>query len=62
MEDTHGNEIVKDHREKQEWKTCQHKGHPTTPHVCPLQAEGNDNFENYCTCCSSCTHNCADDL
>lgn len=63
MEDTHGNEIVKDHGKKQEWQTCRHNTHPhTRPHVCPLQAEGNDNFADYCICCTSCTHNCADDL
>lgn len=62
MEDTHGNEIVEDDRKKQEWKTCRHQGHTTAPHHCPLQAEINDNFNPYCTCCPSCIRGCANYL
>ena len=32
------------------------------PHTCPFAEEINGNTESLCTCCSSCTHDCAMDV
>lgn len=41
---------------------CEHKSRRRKPHDCPYQSDVNDNKEIFCTCCTACMNQCADDI